>query len=581
MAIEILSAEAVLDNGRKNPEKSYPSPKRDAHRLVPFAEVATKPSFSFGTDAKVFTVGSCFARNIERSLRKMDYNVVSSSHDFYNPFPERQPFHRFNKYTIHSIKNELEWALGEREMNSAALMCPTKDDLYCDTQTLGDSLAAPLEEMVKFRETYNQTYATVAEADVVMMTLGLVECWHDEETGEYLNRFPGMTAIKNSPGRFTLHVLDYDEIYQGLVDTFELISRHNDSFKMLCTVSPVPLDRTFRQSDILVANAYSKSVQRAAVEAFVQTYPVDYFPSYEVVTLTDREHAWGDHDYRHVRGEMVDRLMGRVLERYTDVTERQSAQKTSGDITAYLAVGELDKAQKALEQHREKFGDSLELRMLASEIALRTGDTAEAEVQLRSFIAEVSSDPETAEALLQGPPATLTKVATTKLEQAQRMASSPNQSSPEQDKLRALSILDGLKAASPGDESLHWLRSYVERASEHRPTENRIDEKAQLLEGAGLARLRALSEGEVASAEEIVANAIKEIGVSEALHWELALIYRKADRLEAALELFAKIARGGGAKAVPAVKHALPLARRLKCHEMVADLAEDVAKTIG
>ena len=82
---------------------------------------------------------------------------------------------------------------------------------------------------------------------------------------------------------------DY-EILEELEAIHALLSAHClPDFKMLATVSPVPLQATFRPEDVMTANAYSKAVQRAALEAFVLRHNnVDYFPSFETVTLTDR-----------------------------------------------------------------------------------------------------------------------------------------------------------------------------------------------------------------------------------------------------------------------------------------------------
>ena len=581
MPLEIISAEDALQRGRTNREKSFPARNRDGHRLLPFAEVASRPSFSFDADAKVFTAGSCFARNIERSLKRMGYNIVSSGEDFYNPFEGRVPFQRFNKYTIHSILNEIEWALGEKPMDAAALLCETKPDLYCDLQTSGDSLTAPLEEMVKFRQTFNEKFATVADADVVMFTLGLVESWYDNETGTHLNRFPGPASVKRHPGRFSLHVLDHDDIVTALNRTYDVIAKHNSDFKMLVTVSPVPLDRTFRADDILAANCYSKSVQRAAVETFIKTRPVDYFPSYETVTLTDNAYAWSDHDFRHVRGEMVDRLMGGVLERYTDITERQSAQKARGYITAYLAAGDLPRAEEALQAHVTKFDLPLDLMQLAAEIDLRKGDADSASQTLRKMITLVSADPDTAEVLFDKPSNVTLKIITGLLDQCQRLAITGDVSAPEMDRMRAATILGDLEKATPENADIAWLKSYLDRASTAAPAgQDTQDDKMRLTEAAALSRLRALDEADVDAAEKIVSDAMATLRLSEALNWELALIYRKNDRFDDALDLFAAIGRMGGSKAVLAVKHALPLARRLKRHEMAAELAEDVAKTL-
>ena len=63
---------------------------------------------------------------------------------------------------------------------------------------------------------------------------------------------------------------------------------------MLISVSPVPLKNvTFTGQDALTANTYSKSALRAASEEFVAGHEdVDYFPSYKIVTLTDRSAAF-------------------------------------------------------------------------------------------------------------------------------------------------------------------------------------------------------------------------------------------------------------------------------------------------
>jgi len=583
MALEIISAEDALKKGRLNREKGFPSRSRDGARLLPFAEVQPRPSFDFDAEAKIFTAGSCFARNIERSLRAMDYNVVSSDPDFYNPFPERQPFHRFNKYTIQSILNELEWAVGDKPMDTPALLSEAKNGLFCDPHTLGDSLCAPLDEMVKFRESYNQKYACVAQADVVMLTLGLVESWYDNETGTHLNRFPGPATIHQNPGRFSLHVLDYDDILDGLNRTHDLLQKHNPTARMLVTVSPVPLDRTFRGDDILAANCYSKSVQRAAVETFTKTKNVDYFPSYEIVTLTDTAYAWSDVDLRHVRGEMVDRLMGRFLEHYTTPTERQSAQKTRGFVTAYLAAGDLPKAQEALDAHTTDFGLSLELMRPSAEVSLRMGDLETAATTLRQLIATINADQDAAEESLGQSPNTALRFATTMLDHCERMRLTDGSTAAEMDQMRAQGIVDGLRVADPDDADLAWLKSFVAQTqSVQAQGAATPDDKMRLIEGAALARLRDLANDpdRVAKAEAIVTDAMETLKVSEDLHWELATIYRQADQLDKQLDLLDQIARMGGSKAVLAVKHAMPLGRRLQRHAFVADLAEAVAKTL-
>jgi tetratricopeptide (TPR) repeat protein len=96
-----------------------------------------------------------------------------------------------------------------------------------------------------------------------------------------------------------------------------LVRRHgHPDARMLLTVSPVPFKATFTGEDALAANCYSKSVQRAACEAFARAHDdVDYFASYEAVTLSDRSLAF-EEDNIHVRRELVGQIMRDVIKAY-------------------------------------------------------------------------------------------------------------------------------------------------------------------------------------------------------------------------------------------------------------------------
>ncbi|WP_203531257.1 GSCFA domain-containing protein [Pseudoroseicyclus tamaricis] len=84
----------------------------------------------------------------------------------------------------------------------------------------------------------------------------------------------------------------------------------------MLTVSPVPMVRSFTGQDVLEANSYSKSLLRVAAEMARERLAfVDYFPSYESVTLTDRSRAYGP-DRIHPTAEIVELNVGRMLAAY-------------------------------------------------------------------------------------------------------------------------------------------------------------------------------------------------------------------------------------------------------------------------
>ena len=115
--------------------------------------------------------------------------------------------------------------------------------------------------------------------------------------------------------------------------------------RFLITTSPVPLGRTFTTQDALVANCHSKSLLRAvAQELAFSAADVDYFPSYESVVMTRSDLAWVD-DLRHVRDDLVGRIIERVTRAYfVDIAPDE------GPLAKYLtarrlaSAGELDRS---------------------------------------------------------------------------------------------------------------------------------------------------------------------------------------------------------------------------------------------
>ncbi|AZV80689.1 hypothetical protein EBB79_22325 (plasmid) [Parasedimentitalea marina] len=166
------------------------------------------------------------------------------------------------------------------------------------------------------------------ECRIVVITLGLVEAWYDSKTEMFLNAMPPAFAIKEEPQRFQLRTLDLDEIVASLERIHGLITRYgHPDFKMLITVSPVPFKATMTGTDALIANTYGKSVQRAAAEVFNARHDnVNYFPSYEMVTLSERAAAY-EADNIHVTRPMVEHIMATVVAAYAPSVSLSKAEE--------------------------------------------------------------------------------------------------------------------------------------------------------------------------------------------------------------------------------------------------------------
>lgn len=88
------------------------------------------------------------------------------------------------------------------------------------------------------------------------------------------------------------------------------------NLRMIITVSPVPLNRTFTNQDVIVANTTSKSTLRSAAHAFCEaTERVDYFPSFEAAMYSEPSIVW-EGDRRHVTDFMVGEIIRIFMERY-------------------------------------------------------------------------------------------------------------------------------------------------------------------------------------------------------------------------------------------------------------------------
>ena len=317
MAHQVISGEEAWRHYLGNPWAKWPT-RDNPDRLSPLAEPATGPLFGLTGQEKVFCIGSCFAREIENTLARLGFDVLSLRREFPRSpnrgLPDRN---MFNKYNVGTILNELRWALSApgSYRHEDVLVSVPNDLLVQDFQLQGEAYAEEWGFAVAFREAFNRFFATIAQADVVVLTLGLSEAWFDSVTGLYLNAAPTPHMVSAHPGRFELHVLDAEATQAMLAEIDAILRAHlKPDFKLLITVSPVPLIATFRDQDVLVANTYSKSVLRACVDGFVHARPhARYFPSYEFVTLSHPTLVWREDDFRHVDPKFVDYLMASVL----------------------------------------------------------------------------------------------------------------------------------------------------------------------------------------------------------------------------------------------------------------------------
>lgn len=341
MPLAKLPAATALKN-LKSRTSVWPSRgKFNRKGCLPLA--AVRPSFQFGERDRFFCMGSCFAARIGETLAHHGFDVATNEP---NPLQEGAwaGSNHLIRYNICSILNEFKWALGVNALEADTLFVAESEGRFMDPYGHYHVHPHPLDHLRKLRQFTASVTRRLTECRVVLLTLGLIEVWFDEKTQLYTNVQPSRLALQQEPDRFSLHVLDFDDIARSLEEIHSLLARfgHPD-VRMLVTTSPVPLHATYTEQDVFVANMHSKSAQRAAVGEFVARHAnVDYFPSYETVVLGNADMTWQD-DQRHVTDITVQLIMEHVLRAY--------APQRTIPTTAIETIRKLDEQLNGLNAH--------------------------------------------------------------------------------------------------------------------------------------------------------------------------------------------------------------------------------------
>lgn len=317
MVFTRIPADEALKTSAANRSAKWPA-RSENGRLGPIAKPEPRPSFKLSPGESIFTIGSCFARHIELALRNQGFKVPAL--DFLAPKDElwagtQMQSGILNKYTPMSMLNEIEFAYSEDD--GRKYLIEIEDGQYLDAQ-LHTNITVSLERGLERRQQLRTLYQNaIAHSRVIIITLGLVEAWWDNQERLYLNDTVNTRAIKRFPGRFFFEVLSPETAISGVQKIVETLSRHGrDDQRIVMTVSPVPIARTFGSDDILVSNSYSKSALRVAAEVAQRANGmVDYFPSYESVMFSERNQTWED-DQVHVRLNIVNVNVEQMLRFY-------------------------------------------------------------------------------------------------------------------------------------------------------------------------------------------------------------------------------------------------------------------------
>ena len=264
--------------------------------------IRATPETLIDPSTRVATIGSCFASELAAMMDQV--GVVGAMHPgglFYSTATIRQELDRIAGGWPERAAEPL-WAVGDGWI-----------DPFRDYNVTHASEAALLADRAKADAAADDLFR---DAQVVVVTLGLIETWRNPATGNTYRQIPHPAVFPGLGAAF--HRLTVSEMLDDL-ERIRGVIRDTIGATMVLTTSPVPLHTTFTDLDVRVANTESKSRIRAAVSEFVDRHDdVHYFHSYEMVMTAERQSDYFREDGRHIQRPAVRYIVSEFLRLFAD-----------------------------------------------------------------------------------------------------------------------------------------------------------------------------------------------------------------------------------------------------------------------
>ncbi len=294
------------------------------------------PKFKLNKEDTVFTIGSCFARNVERYLELNDINLTLK--DFHLPIkyydsshkhlrndlnnPKRRPFvvrTVLNKYSTLSMFHDLDRVLNDRVFDDYGLLKVSTERWFnCNANHIETMCK---DDAIKAQIILDNETRKIINSDVIIITLGLTEVWKYIPTGLAMNQQPDPALLKRYPSKFSFEKRDIFQTYKDIENIIKLVTNKKKGIKFILTVSPVPMGATFTNEDVIIANEYSKSTLLSCAKHIASKYDfVDYYPSYEMIKYSDRQKTWSE-DQVHPKYEIIDTVIRRFINLYVEAVK--------------------------------------------------------------------------------------------------------------------------------------------------------------------------------------------------------------------------------------------------------------------
>lgn len=302
---------------RKFQVRGTPNPRWSTHFNNKLFTIRSEPLFT--PNETVYTIGSCFAERIRLALEARNVKVGPPMQDIQlddasfriDSLPRRPHMNYYNSFTI---RQEFERHIGEWAQDPDDYWAFNRDRIwggdvvYQDPYRRAVFARTPEALRTAVKRIDAAIDRGIREADVFFITLGMAEVFRNRRSGKIACQKPGYAGGAGED-ETEYHMSSFQENYDNMARVVEIIRSIHPGARIVATVSPVSLARTFSDNDILVANCEGKSLLRAVLGQLARDFPaVTYFPSYEIV-MSNAPMSFREDDGRHVADWIVSKIV--------------------------------------------------------------------------------------------------------------------------------------------------------------------------------------------------------------------------------------------------------------------------------
>jgi GSCFA family protein len=273
----------------------------------------------------VFTMGSCFARELETILDRQKFTVssldkaaLSNTELWGDSMKNTMGF--FHRYNTPSMELEFRRALGDSDFREDKdLLIQLLSGAVLDLHYAPRLPRANREVVIARRAASRAIVERAKRAKAIIITLGLTEAWFHLPSKRYTNAVNG-EALGRRRKEFELRKIGFEENLRSLNAILDCLKRKHETgdFTLFVTVSPVPIQNSFDEADIVVSNTRAKATLRAVADEFCSAHKqAIYFPSYEIAMQSNPAKVWRP-DRVHINPECVRHIVSVFTNRYVE-----------------------------------------------------------------------------------------------------------------------------------------------------------------------------------------------------------------------------------------------------------------------